>query len=312
MEDNNIEQTWPGIGIAAVERDTGLSKDLLRVWERRYGFPRPGRDGFGERTYPADQIEKLRLLRRLMGAGHRPGKIIQLEVAELRRLAGESGTGGGTPAPATRGGEALDPLLDLVKRHDAEALRTALQQGLIRLGLTRFVTELVAPLVARVGEAWARGWFEVFEEHLFTEVVQSVMRTTIGSVPATRGEPNVLLTTLPQEAHGLGLLMAESMLVLHGCTCLSLGVQTPVWDIVRAAEARKADVVALSFSAFVSPATVAEGLAELRQRLPASVEIWAGGSNAALQKRAHRDVVVMTALDDIETAVADWRLRHGA
>ncbi|MCK7493491.1 MAG: MerR family transcriptional regulator [Comamonadaceae bacterium] len=35
-----------------MERDTGLSKDTLRVWERRYGFPLPGRDALGERTYP--------------------------------------------------------------------------------------------------------------------------------------------------------------------------------------------------------------------------------------------------------------------
>jgi hypothetical protein len=28
-----------GLCIAQVERDTGLSKDPLRMWERRYGFP---------------------------------------------------------------------------------------------------------------------------------------------------------------------------------------------------------------------------------------------------------------------------------
>ena len=52
--------------IAAVERDTGLSKDVLRMWERRYGFPQPGRDANGERSYPADQVERLRLIKRLM------------------------------------------------------------------------------------------------------------------------------------------------------------------------------------------------------------------------------------------------------
>ena len=39
--------------ISAVERETGLSKDTLRMWERRYGFPAPGRDAQGERVYPA-------------------------------------------------------------------------------------------------------------------------------------------------------------------------------------------------------------------------------------------------------------------
>ena len=52
------------IGIAAVERDTGLGKDTLRVWERRYGFPKPERDAQGERAYPLAQVQRLRLLRR--------------------------------------------------------------------------------------------------------------------------------------------------------------------------------------------------------------------------------------------------------
>ena len=64
----------PSFNIAAVERDTGLSKDVLRMWERRYGFPQPDRDSNGERCYPADQVERLRLIKRLMDAGHRPGK----------------------------------------------------------------------------------------------------------------------------------------------------------------------------------------------------------------------------------------------
>ncbi len=67
----------PGLPIAAVERDTGLSKDTLRVWERRYGFPQPTRDANGERVYPSEQVEKLRLLKRLMDQGHRPGKIAE-------------------------------------------------------------------------------------------------------------------------------------------------------------------------------------------------------------------------------------------
>ena len=48
------------LSIAAVERDTGLSKDTLRVWERRYGFPMPERDTLGERSYPFGQVERLR------------------------------------------------------------------------------------------------------------------------------------------------------------------------------------------------------------------------------------------------------------
>ena len=69
-----------------MERDTGLSKDTLRMWERRYGFPEPLRDANGERVYPVGQVEKLQLIKRLMERGHRPGKIIPLAMEELLAL----------------------------------------------------------------------------------------------------------------------------------------------------------------------------------------------------------------------------------
>ena len=50
-----------GTPIAAVEQATGIARATLRIWERRYGFPQPGRDLRGERSYPGEQIRKLRL-----------------------------------------------------------------------------------------------------------------------------------------------------------------------------------------------------------------------------------------------------------
>jgi len=62
--------------ISAVERETGLSKDTLRAWERRYGFPLPERDARGDRRYPPQQVERLRKIKRLVDHGFRPSKII--------------------------------------------------------------------------------------------------------------------------------------------------------------------------------------------------------------------------------------------
>ena len=78
------EKGIAGLSIAAVERETGISKDTLRVWERRYGFPRPERNAFGERTYPAEQVARLRLIHRLMDQGMRPGRIFALSPAEMQ------------------------------------------------------------------------------------------------------------------------------------------------------------------------------------------------------------------------------------
>ena len=133
-------------------------------------------------------------------------------------------------------------------------------------------------------EAWARGYFEVFEEHLYTESMQIVLRNAISTIPRTGNLPRVLLTTFPNESHGLGLLMAECMMVLQGARCLSLGTQTPLRDIADAAQVHQVDVVALSFSVQLSNRAVLDGLLALRGMLPASIEIWAGGASRALRQ----------------------------
>ena len=78
------------LSIAAVERDTGIAKDTLRVWERRYNFPMPLRDKNDDRVYPADQIEKLRILKRLLDSGFRPGRIVPLPIEALKELSARS------------------------------------------------------------------------------------------------------------------------------------------------------------------------------------------------------------------------------
>jgi DNA-binding transcriptional MerR regulator/methylmalonyl-CoA mutase cobalamin-binding subunit len=314
MNDRNSNPTLSRT-IAAVERDTGLSKDTLRVWERRYGFPRPDRDAFGERVYPIDQVDKLRVLRRLMDAGHRPGKVINLSIDELQALAAESAGSNALPrglSEAQAEHEDLSRFVEMVKAHQVDELRRSLHQAQLRLGMERFVMEVVAPLTRMVGDAWARGYVEVFEEHLYTESLQVVLRSAIGTIPHPARQPRVLLTTIPHESHGLGLLMAEAILALEGCRCVSLGVMTPVWDIVLAAGAHRADVVALSFSAVVNPNHVLDSLTELREKLPPETEIWAGGNCPILQRRPPADVFVLSDLRDIQPAIRRWRDAHPA
>jgi DNA-binding transcriptional MerR regulator/methylmalonyl-CoA mutase cobalamin-binding subunit len=311
------DRTKPALvpfSIAAVERDAGLTKDTLRIWERRYGFPKPGRDANGERVYPADQVEKLRIIKRLLDQGHRPGKIMGLSVDELQRLAGARAR---TAAPdaEVHPADDLERYVALVKSHNIEALRRELSQAVLRLGLARFVGDVVAPLNERVGDAWTRGDLEVFEEHLYTEAIQAVLHNAINTIPQSPDEdrrPRILLTTFPQEPHGLGILMAEAIFALEGARCISLGVQTPVWDILRAATTQQVDIVALSFTAALSPHQVLDGLAELRGKLPARVQIWAGGSCPILHRRPPKDVLTLRSLGEIGDVLAAWRTSHAA
>jgi len=293
------DSTFP---IAAVERDVGLSKDVLRVWERRYGFPVPERGPSGERLYPAEQVERLRLIKRLMDQGHRPGRLLTSSVDELSALAAPHST---AARAAAQGGGDLDDLVGHITRHDNDAFVQALQQRLARDGLQRFVQDAVAPLTLLIGLAWQDGRLQVFEEHRFTEATERVLRQAIAAVPPGRA-PRVLLTSVPAEAHALGLLMAEAVLALEGATCISLGTQTPVPEIVSAAAAHRADIVALSFSAAFPRRRVAAVLEQLREALPHATGLWAGG--AGVRRVAAPAGVELTAtLDDAIAALGRWR-----
>ena len=85
MSKTTPETVEPALGIAAVERETGLSKDLLRVWERRYGFPQPQRDAQVERLYPLEQVQRLRWIKRLLDQGARPGQVVSLPPDALQK-----------------------------------------------------------------------------------------------------------------------------------------------------------------------------------------------------------------------------------
>jgi DNA-binding transcriptional MerR regulator/methylmalonyl-CoA mutase cobalamin-binding subunit len=294
--------------IGTVERETGIPKDTLRVWERRYGFPQPVRDGNGDRLYPQPQVDRLRLIKRLVDRGMRPAKVIVCNDRELLELASQCNQ----PAPRPEGCEELARCLDHIKQHQGAELKKTLGHQLTRLGLQRFVVDTIAPLTVMIGEAWMRGEIAMFEEHLYSEQVQGLIRHAISSLHFTARRPRVVLTTLPNEQHGLGLLMAEAILACESADVVPLGTQLPLSEIVSAAAAHQTDVVALSFSASYSASAIPKLLADLRAALPGNVAIWAGGSGVQEIRRPPPGVLLMHTLSALEQAVADWRACHGS
>lgn len=308
---DRVPATLHMLTITAVERDTRIGKDTLRVWERRYGFPQPLRDSNGERLYPLDQVERLRHIKRLLDAGWRPGRVVGLPLQDLQAIGQITRpTPDSTPSPEEPVLSAEpQALYTLVRAHDVIGLRRALMQSLLRRGLEHFVSEVVTPLLVELGQAWSRGQLAIFEEHLCSEAIETVLRSAIASAPeaSADGSPRVLLTTFPDEQHGLALLMAEALFTVEGCACMNLGRQTPLQDMVLATHAHRAQIVVLSFSS-LSPAGLAlDHLADLRAQLPASVEIWAGTAQPVMLRRGLPGVTLLDNLAQVHAEVSRWR-----
>ena len=289
--------------IGTVERETGIGKDTLRIWERRYGFPVPVRDKREDRLYPEEQVDRLRLIKRLLDIGMRPVKVVGLELSELSALL--------YPIPAKESEYPAELLefIRLIKAHQAVELRLALNRAMLQQGMNEFLSRTVAPLNQIIGEAWLRGEIRIFEEHLYSEQITGVLRSAISLIRDVKGSPRVLLTTLPGEEHTLGLLMAEATLSMCGAHCTMLGIQTPISEIVLAATAHQVDVVTISFSSVMPAAQVQFGVDKLRTELPKSVAVWIGGTGSACLRNLEEGVRTMVPLSDIVVAVDVWRNR---
>jgi methylmalonyl-CoA mutase cobalamin-binding subunit/DNA-binding transcriptional MerR regulator len=253
---------------------------VLRKWEVRYNYPVPVRNEHGDRIYSREQVTRLRTIKRLLDGGYRPSKLFGMDESELAGLAV-------SPQPSQQSIDRVpivSELLELLKTHQSARFRAALSRQIQGQGLQQFVQDTMAPLSTAVGEAWSRGELRVFEEHLFSEIATSILGQALDTINTSEGRPRVLMTTLPGEAHSLGLLMAACLFALHGAHCIYLGTETPGEDIAQAALAHGADVVALSFSSAFPLRKIQPTLIGLRQQIAGDIKIVAGGLGISKQK----------------------------
>lgn len=318
--------------ITDLERATGLGKELLRKWEQRYGFPYPVRTVRGQRRYPPDQVERLRLAARLIEGGWRPGQLLRLPEPELQALARtaprrgaalprQCSTGAamaacataGMPAPPQPQASLAAHWLHCVATDEPDTLRAALRSALVRFGLERVACELVPEFLVGLGEAWQTGRIEVYQEHWASQLLDDMLRAALcerqrDGAPAAA--PRVLLCTPPGEPHALGLLLAHCVLACQGADPLRLGTQLAPRDLGLAVRGLHPDIVAIGVGPHLPAADVQRNLRELQAALPDGPALWLGGTHPALDALAAAlPARRLASLHSLPRAVAEWRQR---
>jgi MerR family transcriptional regulator, light-induced transcriptional regulator len=280
------------LSIGAVERDSGIARDTLRIWERRYGFPEPLRNDKGERMYPEGQLRRLQRIRRLLDQGLRPGKVVVLDDADLDLLEAEL-------YPDDSSNDSIEHILHVLQGSDGSEREETLSQIYQQQGMEAFITETVIPLLYTIGERWAKGKLQIFEEHLMSEVLTRFLNTEISSLQINSRKPRVLLATLPGEEHTLGLLMFAALLSARNINVTNLGGEVPLDQIVLAVDRLNADVLGLTFSAAYKYENIRSNLNELRDSIPENVDLWLGGEGVKRMRKLPRGVTRFTSFDKL-------------
>jgi DNA-binding transcriptional MerR regulator len=280
--------------IGAVERDTGIGRDTLRVWERRYGFPEPVRSEKGERKYSEKQLRQLQRIRRLLDQGMRPGKLLPLGEEGLDELEGSLQSGQPLQLEQT-----VSELIEAIHSTDVELLESLLQKQYQQQGMQGFILKTVVPLLNTVGEFWARGKLQIFQEHFLSQQLIRFLNTEIARLQRHARKPRVLLATLPGEEHTLGLLMVAAMLSSHGVVTINIGAGVPMDQIGRAVEQFNVDIVGITFSGAYQYKNIRPHLIELRELIPDDIEIWTGGEGVRRLRKLPVGVTKFSTLEKL-------------
>ena len=286
------------LSIRVTSRLTSIELDTLRMWERRYGFPRPERTSGGSRVYSEEDVGALKLIKRALEQGYRPGEVVgkpREELAQLVLVASQSPSRAATATPT------MATLLAALGRDELALLRAELRQAAVMLGPKRFLVEVAHPICVRVGELWADGKLEVRHEHMLSECLSAQLRVLMSAYEDRPGAPRVLLATLPNERHGLGLAMAEVYLAASQVTPVLLGVDTPAEQIVKAARSHAVDAVGLLVTQASDLKATKSHVRWMLGELPRRVCIWVGGAGGAelgLRDEAVRVVGTWSEMDE--------------
>ncbi|MEJ2503024.1 MAG: MerR family transcriptional regulator [Gemmatimonadota bacterium] len=284
--DTQFEVPRHPIGVAA-ER-TGLSTDLIRAWERRYGATEPDRDASGQRLYSDADVERLTLLRRATEGGRSIGQVAGLERAALTELV--RGDEAARAERLSRGGSGeanhrIEALESLAKALDGQRLEVELRSLLLERGFVEFAETVAAPLLRRLGEGWHAGRITTAQEHVASAAVRRVLESTVSTGPDGDSAPVIVAGTLPDERHETGVLVVAAAARLSGWRVVYVGADLPVADLVSAARATGARAVAVSGTYMVGGELVS-GIRELRAALPGDVELFAGGPAVEAEREA--------------------------
>ena len=226
------------VRIGELARRTGVSPELLRAWEQRYGLLRPARSQGGFRLYTDKDEQRVRAMRAFIGEG------LSAAEAASRALTDEPGR------PAASGPALAEIGLELrgaLDAFDSERAHAALDRVLATVSIETALAEVVLPYLRDLGDRWSRGEASVAQEHFASNLIRGRLLGLARDWSKGSGSALVLACP-PGEEHDLGLIMFGLAASRRGHRIVFLGADTPIATIADAVATTRPAAVVLATS----------------------------------------------------------------
>lgn len=227
----------PIYNIGVVSRMTGIPVATLRVWERRYKFPKSSRTAGGHRLYSEKELVRLRWVKSSIDEGMQTSQAVralrnrerQGRIPELVPV---------TPLLQPRADAAtLDEfqvrLTSSLERHDLTSADQILGEVLAIYPMENLILDVIRPALVQIGEDWTSGRVNVATEHLASQFLRQRLTMWLVTGPPTHPVRPIVLACGPGEWHEVSLLMLGVLLRRRRWPVAYLGQSVPLPDLAK-------------------------------------------------------------------------------
>ncbi len=281
--------------IHRVAKLTGLSKDVIRVWEKRYGLVKPLRSANRYREYTDEDVALLRFLKEELDRGQTIGALaIEGRDSLLQRMRLDAVPNQQELAPLQTLLEELAACLDPL---DKVRFEQKLNGAVAVIPFEEAIQRILLPLERLVGELWHQGRIDIAVEHYVTKLIQQKLFAVMNQLPVNGHGPRLLIACPEGEWHEIGAQAVAYLAAIRGCHVYYLGPNLPTASLASFCDRIKPELVLLSLTEVKSPdhtMQLLQELDELAGRWPVAI----GGEGARALEGALRKTRVEL-LDDL-------------
>jgi MerR family transcriptional regulator, light-induced transcriptional regulator len=258
--------------IHTVVEMTGVPRNTLLAWERRYGVPTPDRTDGGHRVYSEDDVRLLQQLTAMLERGHRIG-----EAVALMRKTGEPARAGGTRPIERYRDELRDALVGFDRATADDVYHLA-----ATFPIRRVIDDVLLPVLLEIGEGWHAGKVSIAQEHFASAFIREQLITMLHRLESgPNGGPVALCAGFPGESHEIPLLAVAVKLALRGWRVVYLGANLPIDEMASLLNTRDVALICQSLITAREPEAVREHALRLSRMAGPTTRIALGGPGAA-------------------------------
>jgi DNA-binding transcriptional MerR regulator len=270
-----MSTTAAGYRIKTVASLTGVPRNTLLAWERRYRFVSPDRSGNRYRVYSDADVTLIREVKALVDSGHAVSEAVAMIQGRVGRTAPSAAT---SIAISDTLEQTAEEMLEALLSFD-RARADAAFGSLVHASYDDLLERVFFPILTRVGNGWASGDVTVVQEHLVSAFCRDhlvAMLLRLGSGPAAG--PRAVCACAPDENHELGLLGVSIRLALQGWRVTHLGARVPEADLRAFVAEHTPDLVCVSCVVPMRKRDLLGYARRVRKALPARARLAIGGA----------------------------------